>query len=60
MRDTEYGGADTHKTQGIQPEPHTPTPAEQLRLMYATDPDDVASAPDIYTPKKQQTPEDGS
>ena len=34
MKDTEYGGADTHKTKGIQPAPHTPDASEQLRLMY--------------------------
>lgn len=40
MKDSEYGGADTEKTGGIQPFPHVPTPAEDLRLMYTSDPDE--------------------
>lgn len=40
MKPSEYGGADTHKTHGIQPDPHTPSPAERLRLMYASDESD--------------------
>lgn len=41
MKPSEYGGSDTDKTQGIQPAPHVPDAVEQLRLMYAKDPDDV-------------------
>lgn len=40
-KDTEYGGADTSKTHGIQPPPHEPDAAEKLRLMYMEDPDDA-------------------
>lgn len=46
MKATEYGGSDTIRTQGIQPAPHQMTAAEQLRVMYATDPDDPASVPE--------------
>jgi hypothetical protein len=42
MKASEYGGSDTDKTDGIQPDPHKPTPAERLRLMYHTDPEDIA------------------
>lgn len=38
MKDSEYGGADTDKTNGVQPYPHVLTQHEQLRLMYGTDP----------------------
>ena len=34
MADSEYGGADTVKTGGIQPAPHVPDAAEQLRILY--------------------------
>lgn len=40
LKPTEYGGSDTQRTKGIQPAPHEPTPAEQLRLMYGVDPTD--------------------
>ena len=53
MKESEYGGSDTTKTQGIQPEPHEPTPAEQVRLIYATDPMDSVSGPDRSEPKKR-------
>jgi hypothetical protein len=52
VKASEYGGSDTVKTQGIQPNPHEPTPDEQLRLLYATDPDDAVTGPDRDTPKK--------
>lgn len=51
MKDSEYGGADTTKTQGIQPAPHQMTASEQLRVMYATDPADP-SPPDPMADKK--------
>lgn len=38
MKATEYGGADTDKTLGIQPAPHQLTPSEKLRVMYHEDP----------------------
>lgn len=41
MKPSEYGGSDTHKTHGIQPEPHILTADEKLRLMYKQDPDEV-------------------
>lgn len=44
MKDSEYGGADTLKTRGIQPAPHQLTPSEQLRLMYQEDPMDIESS----------------
>lgn len=50
MKDSEYGGADTDKTNGIQPFPHVLTQTEQLRLMYGTDPADEAE-PDILQTK---------
>lgn len=40
MKPTEFGGADTDKTLGIQPAPHQLTPSEELRVMYSTDPVD--------------------
>lgn len=40
LKPSEYGGSDTQATLGIQPAPHEPTPAEQLRVMYASDPAD--------------------
>jgi len=49
-RETEYGGEDTHRTQGIQPK--QPEDAlkvhEQTRLLAATDPAEKDSAPDRY------------
>lgn len=39
---SEYGGSDTRETYGIQPPPHEPTAAEQLRLIYQEDPDGEA------------------
>lgn len=54
MKASEYGGSDTVKTQGIQPAPHVATPAEELRLTYATDPADVTSGPDATQPKRSQ------
>ena len=51
LKDSEYGGADTRKMQGIQPSPHQVTSSETLRLMYATDPAEVTSAPDALAPK---------
>jgi hypothetical protein len=47
MRASEYGGSDTVATNGIQPAPHEPTPAERLRLLYAIDPTDSGSASPI-------------
>lgn len=41
MQPTEYGGSDTDQTKGIQPPPHVPTAAEQLRLLAGVDPMDV-------------------
>lgn len=52
MRASEYGGSDTHKTQGIQPAPHEPKPDEQLRLLYGTDPADELSGPDQTQPRR--------
>lgn len=52
MKATEYGGSDTHKTQGIQPAPHKITPAEELRLTYSTDQDDATSGPDATQPRR--------
>lgn len=43
MKPSEYGGSDTTETLGIQPAPHTPTPAEKLRLLYAIDPTDAGA-----------------
>lgn len=40
MKATEYGGSDTHKTEGIQPAPHVLTAHEKLRLQYKQDPDE--------------------
>lgn len=40
-KDSEYGGADTRKTDGIQPPPHEPLAYEQLRLTYKEDPDEA-------------------
>lgn len=45
MKDSEYGGADTHKTKGIQPAPHVLTAEEKVRLMYAADPEDNTDVP---------------
>lgn len=52
VKDSEYGGADTDKTNGIQPFPHELSQTDQLRLMYGTDPasEDV---PDLYQIKGQ-------
>lgn len=47
MKDSEYGGADTDKTNGIQPFPHELSQTDQLRLMYGTDPASE-DAPDLY------------
>jgi hypothetical protein len=41
MKSSEYGGADTDKTMGIQPAPHVLTAAEQLRVMYAAAPENI-------------------
>lgn len=40
MKDSEYGGADTEKTDGVQPPPHEPTQVEKLRGMYRVDPEE--------------------
>jgi hypothetical protein len=45
MKPSEFGGSDTHKTDGIQPEPHVLTAPEKLRLMYKVNPADVAAEP---------------
>lgn len=45
MKASEFGGSDTHKTKGIQPAPHAPDAAEQLRLIYDTDAADETSIP---------------
>lgn len=37
MKATEFGGADTDKTLGIQPAPHQLLPHEELRVMYSTE-----------------------
>lgn len=47
MKETEYGGGDTHKTRGIFPAPHVPTADEKLRLLYSTDAADPESGGDI-------------
>jgi hypothetical protein len=48
MKPSEYGGADTDSTNGIQPPPNLVVePYEQLRLLYATDPTDETSTPDV-------------
>ena len=42
MKASEYGGGDTHKTDGIFPAPHVLTAHEKLRLLAkAGDPADV-------------------
>lgn len=41
LKPSEYGGADTKNNLGVQPSPHVPTAAEQLRIMYAQDPAEV-------------------
>lgn len=46
VKPSEYGGADTDKTYGIQPYPHVLTANEKLRLQYTTDPADEAGVPD--------------
>ena len=46
LKDSEYGGADTTKTHGIQPAPHALTAEEKLRLMYKQD----AAEPTIDIP----------
>lgn len=51
MKASEYGGSDTHKTQGVQPAPHEPKAEENLRLLYGTDPADAVSGPDQTQPK---------
>jgi hypothetical protein len=52
LKPSEYGGSDTTKTQGIQPDPHQMTPNEELRATYATDPaDPSSSSPDPTQPK---------
>lgn len=50
LQETEYGGQDTDRTQGIQPlQPNDALHAhEELRLLYATDPADEESLPDRY------------
>lgn len=52
MKPSEYGGSDTHKTQGIQPAPHEPDAKEQVRLLYGTDPADALSGPDQTQPRR--------
>ena len=53
MKPSEYGGADTDATNGIQPSPNgVLEPYEQLRLMYATDPADETSVPDPSMPRR--------
>jgi hypothetical protein len=54
MKASEYGGSDTHKTQGIQPAPHDPGDVahEGLRLLYGTDPADETSGPDQTQPRR--------
>ena len=47
MKESEYGGADTVKTGGIQPPPHVLTAEEKLRLLYRTDAADPESGGDI-------------
>ena len=51
MKASQYGGSDTHKTQGMQPAPHEPTADEQMRLIFATDPADITSDPDATQPR---------
>jgi hypothetical protein len=53
VKASEYGGSDTHKTQGVQPAPHPPSAAEQLRLTYGTDPVDATSGPDETQPRRE-------
>ena len=49
MRESEYGGEDTDKTQGIQPKDSDASRSGQMsRLVMATDPADEASVPDRY------------
>ena len=45
MKPSEYGGADTDKTLGIQPFPHVLTADEKLRVMYNEDAMDPESVP---------------
>lgn len=48
MKESEYGGADTVKTHGIQPAPHVLTADEKLRLLAQSgDPSDVLSGSDV-------------
>lgn len=55
MKASEYGGSDTHNTQGVQPAPHSPdmVASEGLRLLYGTDPSDPESAPDATSPRSK-------
>jgi hypothetical protein len=48
LKETEYGGADTDRTQGIQPMEAEADlkPFQRTRLLYATDPTEVGSGPD--------------
>jgi hypothetical protein len=46
MKPSEYGGADTEATHGIQPYPHVLTANEKLRLQYTVAPDDESGVPD--------------
>ena len=41
LKPSEYGGADTQRTDGIQPAPHRLTATEQLRTFYQQDPLDI-------------------
>jgi hypothetical protein len=52
VKDSEYGGADTADTNGIQPPPNgVIDPHSELRLLYATDPADETSVPHISMKK---------
>ena len=50
-KESEYGGEDTVKTQGVQPREAEGdlTSGQRLRLLYATDPADETSLPDRYS-----------
>lgn len=47
MKESEFGGSDTVKTDGIFPAPHVRETYETLRLLAKTDPMDPASGNDI-------------
>lgn len=47
MKESEYGGGDTRKTDGIFPAPHVRKPHETMRLLAKTNPMDPESGNEI-------------